>query len=319
MIKLCVTAPFPEGAEERFGGFEGVEVARGMSDDAEIVFGQPDPDSLKNLKQLKWLQISSAGADRYASRPELFQNVALTTVSGAFGRSISEWTLALVLSLYKRLNLFRDNQQNALWRDEGRQQSPSGKRVLILGCGDLGSAIASVFKPFGCFISGIRRHASAGAPKGFDEVHGLSELDSELVKADIIVGALPGTQETAGLLGRERLFALKPDSVIVNVGRGSLIDLYALADLLKQNRIWGAAIDVAFPEPLPASHPLWRLKNCIVTPHASGGSFGHLKETEEIIYSICRENLQRYLSGGPLLNRLDFATGYRTLEDRYSH
>ena len=317
VVKLCVMPPFPREALEKFSEFDGVECVWNRPENAEIILGQPDIETVRNARSLKWVQSSSAGVDGYARHAEAFANVLLTSASGAFGPSISEWTLALVLSLYKRLPLFRDNQQNSLWRDEGAQQSPEGKNLLVLGCGDIGRRIAKVFRPFHCRAVGIRRHVSAPKPAEFDEVLPLSDLDSALPEADIVACALPSTPETKGLLNAERLSLLQRSAVLVNVGRGDLIDTDALCRLLEEGRLFGAALDVVNPEPLPETHPLWKCRNCIVTPHASGGSFGHLAATEQIIYDICRENLRRYLSGAPLKNRVDLQAGYRALEDRY--
>ncbi|MBQ9408651.1 MAG: D-2-hydroxyacid dehydrogenase [Clostridia bacterium] len=316
--KLCITKPFPPEAAERFSDFENINLYCGDPAEADIVMGQPSVEEIKRCKNLKWLQITSAGADQYARHPEVFgDRIKLTTVSGAFGQSISEWTLALTLSLYKHLQFFRDNQSARLWRDEGRQQSPENRRVLILGCGDLGASIARLFKRFCCHTVGIRRHVSLAAPEGLDEVCGMDALNAQLAAADIVIGALPSTDETRGLLDYSRLSRMGRQTILINVGRGNLIDLNALDRLLGEGGIYGAAIDVTDPEPLPADHPLWQRPNCIITPHASGGSFGHLTQTEEKIYAICRENLKRYLNGEALLNELDFATGYRSAVNRY--
>ena len=309
--------PFPDGAEERFKGFADKFSFCGEPYEADVILGQPDIETVKRCKNLKWLQITSAGADGYAACPDAFNGIRLTTVSGAFGQSIAEWTLTLTLALYKNLHLFRDNQNRAIWQDVGAQDSPVGKNVLILGCGDLGSSIARIFRPFHCHIEGIRRHAAADIPDGFDEVYTVDALDERLSRADIAVGVLPGTKETKGLLSRRRLSLMNKDAVVINAGRGSLIDLSALYDMLKEGRLRGAALDVTDPEPLPKDHPLWTLPNCIITPHVSGGSFGHLRATEEKIYEICRENLRRFLASEPLLNELDFESGYRSIRNRY--
>ena len=317
-LKLVITRPFPETAQERFRDFDGIAVCYGGDlTDADIILGQPDAVTVGSCKQLKWLQITSAGVDGYVKYPEIFEGIHLTTVSGAFGQSIAEWTLAMALSLYKRLPLFRDNQNARIWRDEGRQFSPENRRVLVLGCGDLGTSIAEMFQRFHCRVAGIRRHASLQKPEAFDEVYPLAALDAQLPLADIVIGALPQTPETVNMMDARRLALLQKDAILINVGRGSLIDLAALAERLQSGSLYGAAIDVTAPEPLPQEHPLWRTPNCILTPHASGGSFGHLRATEEKIYDICRENLKRYLSGGALLNEVDFATGYRSTENRF--
>ena len=316
-LRLRIARPFPEDAVAHFGDFASLDIAYNDIEHADILFGQPSIEEIGRCPSLKWLQITSAGADGYARSPEAFEGIRLTTVSGAFGQSISEWTLALALMLYKRLHLFRDNQNACLWRDEGRQYSPEGKRVLVLGCGDLGTCIARQFKHFHCHTVGLRRHLSLNAPAAFDEVYTLGALEEELSKADIVIGALPETSQTKGLLNEARLRLMRPEAIVINVGRGSLIDSDALADRLRSGALLGAALDVVSREPLPAEHPLWRIPQCILTPHASGGSFGHLAATEKKIYEICRENLRRYLQNQPLLNELDFETGYRKAENRF--
>ncbi len=315
-VKLLIAKPFPADAVLRFTGFEGIALTDALSE-AEIMMGQPAPEELQHCGKLKWLQLSSAGADRYVRCPELFREIRLTTVSGAFGQSIAEWTLAMTMSLYKHLNLFRDNQNLQRWRDAGEQFSPEGRRVLILGCGDLGTSIAEMFKRFHCRIIGLRKHPSLEKPVYFDEIRPLEALEEELPEAEIVIGSLPETRETQGLLDERRLSLLSGKAILINVGRGSLIDLDALAERLESGSLYGAALDVTHPEPLPPEHLLWRIPSCILTPHASGGSFGHLKATEEKIYEICRENLRRYLAGEALLNQVDFTTGYRSEQNRY--
>ena len=113
---------------------------------------------------------------------------------------------------------------------------------------------------------------------------------------------MPQSPETAGWLSAERLALLPQDAVVVNVGRGSFLDADALARELQSGHLFGAGLDVTEPEPLPAEHPLWNLQNCILTPHVAGVSFGHLPQTEERIWRICAENLERYAAGEPLRN-----------------
>ena len=284
---------------------------------AEVIFGEPTREMLLAAPRLKWIQSPNAGVDRFLPNVDLIKErgIGVSNMSGAFGESISEHVLADVLALYKHLHLFRDHQRAHLWKDEGAQYSPSGKDLLILGTGNIGSWVAKRFAPFGCRITGFRR-SSGEVPEHFDRVVGREELDEALKEADIVVGALPGTEKTRKLLDRERLALLKPSAVLVNVGRGSLIDCEALAELLAAGKLYGAALDVTDPEPLPPGHPLWDCENAIITPHASGGSFGHLQSTEDELYRICHENLARYLAGETPLNLVDWETGYRKYENR---
>ena len=323
MKELLLTRPFRAYDIERFADIPEVHVtfAEEPTDDelikAEIIMGQPRKSALKKAVNAKWLQITSAGSDHYTAYPELFENgLMLTNLSGAFGQSISEFVLTMALMLYKKLPLYRDNQNLCLWKDEGVQDSPVGKNLLILGAGNIGTEIAKLFRPFRCHITGMRRTVRE-IPAEFDAMITMEGLDEALKSADIIACALPESPETHKLIDAGRIALMKEDAILINVGRGGLIDTDALTEALKNGHLWGAALDVTDPEPLPADHPLWKERRCIVTPHITGGSFGHLKATEETLFSICLENLKRYLNNEPLLNVVDIKTGYRQTDNRY--
>ena len=320
MIEALLVRPFRQEHLKEFEGLRGyhVEWAEAPTPEqlarAEVILGRARVEELEAAKNLRWAQWPAAGTDDCLAHPELFlgRGVMLTNLTGAFSQSISECVLGMVLMLYKKFHLYRDHQAQALWRDEGWQESPVGKHLLILGAGDIGMAVARLFRPFGCRITGMRRVARQ-VPAEFDAMITADGLDGALPEADIVVCALPGTKETAGLLNRERLARLKPTALLINVGRGSLIDGYALAERLASGQLAGAALDVTDPEPLPPEHPLWRCENALILPHITGGTFGHLRATEERTFAICRENMERYRDGRPLINRVDFATGYRAL------
>ena len=279
---------------------------------AEVIIGQIPFPRLQAATRLKWLQIPFAGADSYA-RPGFPEGVILTNASGAFGRPIAEYALAAVLTLMRRLHLYRDAQHSAGWAWLGDEMSPSGKHVLILGAGDIGRHAAQLFRPFGCHITGVRRVERACPPE-FDAMVTLQEAEALLSEADILICCLPDTPLTRGWLDRRRLSLLKADAILVNVGRGSLIDHDALADILSAGRIFGAALDVTDPEPLPTGHPLWRCRNALLTPHISGKTFSGLPCKEDAVFEICRRNLARYLRGEALENRVNLSTGYRATE-----
>ncbi len=279
---------------------------------SEVIVGWLTMQQLHQAKNLKLYQAVYAGMDSLMGG-DFPQGVTLCNATGAFGTGISEYVLTMVLMLYKHMGLYRDDQARCIWGDYGRQESPVGKTLLILGAGDIGNATARLFRPFGCHIIGLRRVVRALPPE-YDEMITMDDLDAALSRADIIVGALPSTPATVGLLDRRRLELMKSTAVLVNVGRGNLIDCDALADLLQQGRLMGAGLDVTNPEPLPQDHPLWRCKNALITPHITGGSFGHLAATEEFIFQLVRENLVRYRDGLPLRNVVDRNTGYKTTE-----
>ena len=159
-------------------------------------------------------------------------------------------------------------------------------------------------------IIGVRRIAR-DYPGCYDEMVTLERLDEKLPEADIILCALPHTPETVGLLNEDRLRKMKPDAVLVNGGRGSLIDQEALCRLLGEGRFWGVGLEVTSPEPLPEDSPLWDQPRLIITPHAAGNSFDLGSPLYRKIWAFMTENLCRWLRGEEPENRVDFAAGYR--------
>lgn len=277
---------------------------------AEVIVGFPSVPRLAQATNLKWLQIPWSGADGYADHPDFPQHVLLTNATGAFGRPIAEYAFSAVFTLMRRFHQYRDNQNACLWQRCGDEMSPTGKHVLILGAGDIGTHTAELFKKFDCTVTGVRRVVRE-CPACFDRMLTLDEAESVLPDADIIVCAMPNTPLTRGWFNRDRLNMLKPTAIFVNVGRGTLVDHDALADVLMEGKIYGAAMDVTNPEPLPADHPLWKCSNALITPHVSGQTFLGLREKEDFFFRLCRENLKRYRCGEPLLNPVDLSTGYR--------
>lgn len=277
---------------------------------AEVIIGFPPIPRLAKAVNLKWLQLPWSGADGYADHPDFPQHVLLTNATGAFGKPIGEYVLSAVLALMRRFPLYRDRQNEAQWLWQGDEMTPTGKHVLILGAGDIGTNVARLFKCFDCTVTGVRRVVRE-LPPNFDAMITLDQVEAILPQADIVVCAMPDTPLTRGYFTRERLSKLKSTAIFVNVGRGSVLDQDALADLLLSNAIYGAALDVTVPEPLPKEHPLWQCRNLLITPHVSGRTFNGLKEKEEFFFALCRENLALYLENKPLKNKVDLSTGYR--------
>ena len=317
MKKVIVSIPLKEVDKEKFTkqfphyGFTfcSKEELGNYIASAQIVIGQPTVKEILSAPDLEWVQLGIAGADRYVNNPDFPKKVQLTNVTGAFGVSISEYLLTMVLSLYKRMHLYRDQQKDGIWRDRGKEKRLFGKTVLIVGTGDIGGSFARLLKPFGTITIGVRRVECEGLPY-FDKVYTTKDLDRLLPEADIVALCLPSTPLTKGLFDKERLLLMKKDSVLLNVGRGDTVVLEDLTGVMKEGYLYGAALDVLEMEPLPAEHPLWQQENVIITPHISGISFGHLEETYDLIVEICMENLRRYEAGEALKNKIDFETGY---------
>lgn len=275
----------------------------------DILFGNVRPALLSAAKDLKLLQLFSAGTDGYlAALPE---GCLLANATGAFGLAISEHLLAMLLTLMKRLHQYRDNQSLRAWRERGNVSSLEGASVVVLGLGDIGGEFARKCKALGAYVIGVRR-TDAVKPDFVDELVLTNALDSVLPRAEVLAMALPGTGDTARILDARRIALLPEGAIVLNVGRGSAIDQDALADAI-ETRGLRAGLDVTDPEPLPPEHRLWALENCLITPHISG--YFYLKKTLERMVMIAAENIARFNAKRTLINLVDPQTGYR--RDKY--
>ena len=277
---------------------------------AQVILGNVPAAMLHGSPALEWLQTNSAGVEAYIQPGVLAGDTLLTNATGAYGLAIAEHMLGMLLELFKKLELYRDAQKSGAWQSQGAVKAVYGSTVLVLGMGDIGGEFAARCKALGAKVIGVRR-SPRPCPEYADEVHLLEDLDSLLPQADVAAITLPGTDATRGLMSRERLAKMKEGAVLLNVGRGFIVDTEALCDALERGHLSGAGVDVTDPEPLPPTHRLWNIPTAVVTPHISG--FYHLRETHERIVGIFLENLRHFQAGEPLRNLVDFATGYRKL------
>lgn len=277
---------------------------------ADIILGNVKGAMLHGSEKLQWLQTNSAGVEEYIKPGVLAQGAQLTNATGAYGLAIAEHMLAMLLGIFKKLELYRDAQKSGAWESLGAVRSIYGSTVLVLGMGDIGGEFGKRCKALGAKVIGVRR-TNAQKPDYADEVRLIDELDEILPQADVVAITLPGTEATRNLINRSRIESMKPGAVLLNVGRGYIVDTEALCDALESGALSGAGVDVTEPEPLPPEHRLWQIPTAVVTPHISG--FYHLKETHERIVGIMADNLGRFLRGEPLRNQVDFSTGYRKL------
>lgn len=305
-MKLFIEAPFSrENRDFILNSVSGCELCDEPTG-AEIFVG--DLPSGAELPNLKFLQICFAGAEKYCREGIAPDGVVIANVTGAFGEVISEYILGAVLSVYRKFFGYRDLQEEKKWRDLGSERTIYGERALILGCGNIGSLTAKKLQAFGAEVVGIRKNPRE--TEFFDEVYGMERLEQELGKADLIICCLPETPLTRNLLSKERIAAIKQNALLVNVGRGSLIDEKALADAAMNGRLAGAVLDVFGEEPLPENSPLWSLPNVFVTPHISGKSFGHSPLIERKIAEICVRNIKRFIEGKTPVNLIKKEIGY---------
>ena len=232
---------------------------------ATIIFGWPRPEAMGAAVNLKWFQTMWAGADDYAGK--LPEGVLFTSSSGSNSRSVAEHMLTCLLSLCRCLPAYRDSQRARRWKDEGPMKTILGACVLVVGVGTM------------------------------------DELDALLPRADVVALVVPHSPETAGLIGADRIALMKDDAILLSAGRGSVLDQAALAEAMGTGKLWGAALDVTTPEPLPAGSPLWELPNLLLTPHVAGGM--RLEITRRRCVEMAQENLRRYLAGEELENIIE--------------
>ncbi len=275
---------------------------------AEIIIGNVPTGKLPAAEKLELLQLNSSGAAEYTEPGVLAPGVKLTNATGAYSRPVAEHSLAATLMLQKNLHLYRDQQNAALWEDRGPVKSIDGAVVAVVGLGDIGLRYARMAKALGAYTIGIKRRGGA-CPEGEDELQPTDKLMEILPRADVVASFLPGTKDTEHMYTSGHFRAMKNSAIFINSGRGNAVDPDVLYEALKSGQIAAAAIDVTEPEPLPADSPLWGLENLLITPHVSGGY--HMSVTLETIIDIACRNLSAYLSGGELINVVDFKTGYR--------
>ena len=214
---------------------------------------------------LRFIQLTSAGYDRVDMEYVKAHDIEIHNARGVYSIPMAEFALAGVLQLYKQSRFFYENQKAHRWEKRRDLMELSGKTVLIVGCGDLGTECAKRFRAFGCKAIGVNR--SVRENPAFSEFYPLAELDNLLPRADIVLLTLGLDSSTRHLMDAERFARMKPGAVLVNLARGSLVDTAALLPAL--GRLGGAALDVFEEEPLPADNPLWNKENVILTPHNS--------------------------------------------------
>ena len=275
----------------------------------EIIFGEPEHSTIHSMKNLRWIQMTWAGANKYTSVPDFPDSIILTSASGAYGCVISEYIISGILALIKNLFSYRAQVKSGGWNQIQGDDTLEGKRVLVLGTGNIGQETAKKLKCFGAYTIGICR-TSCNKQLPFDEMYTIDSLDTQLQSADVVVIALPGTKETAGMFGADRLSKMKKNAILINVGRGCVVNTDALTNALQNGLLKGAVLDVTEPEPLPEKHPLRDMENVVLTPHISGISWAGNAFTRKRILDIFCENLMRDKNNELKKNIIDFSKGY---------
>jgi phosphoglycerate dehydrogenase-like enzyme len=274
---------------------------------ADVIFGLAAPrDTAARAPNLKWIQVISAGVDRWMATDVWNSPVSLTGVSGIHATPVGEFAMALMLMFAKNAPCSFRMMRTRQWRHYPTH-TLHGKTVGIVGLGHIGKEIARLSKAFGMTVIATRRSIlMPGKTRNVDLLLPRSQMRRMLRKSDYIVLSVPLTPESRHIIGERELRAMKPGARLINVGRGQLVDEEALIRALDEKRIAGAGLDVTYTEPLPKESRLWSLDNVILSPHLSWAMEHYLSHATHL---FC-ENLRRYLSGKKLLNVVDRKRGY---------
>jgi phosphoglycerate dehydrogenase-like enzyme len=270
--------------------------------DCNIVLGDPDLlcTIIANFRCLEWVQATWAGIKPLLS-DELPRHYLLTNVKGVFGPMMSEFVFCYLLMHEKRaLSRYASQQQN-----QWNEISPgflAGKTIGIMGVGSIGCHIAQTAKYFGMNTRGVTR--SKRDCQSIDHYYHLNQIIEFVADLDYLVSVLPHTPQTNELIDHIVLAAMKEQAVIVNVGRGNVIQEEALIQALNKGKLAAAVLDVFQEEPLPVNHPFWNTRNLLITSHTAAPSI-----PEDVATVFC-ENYHIFRRGDPLNYRVDFEQGY---------
>jgi phosphoglycerate dehydrogenase-like enzyme len=296
----------------------GVRFVRG--DSVEDFVGAPAPDAIfvcsagRKLVEpvlglaptVRWIHSRSAGVEHLMFPAVMDSPVPLTNARGVFSASLGEFVMAAVLFFAKDFPRMRRSQAARTW-DPFDVDWAQGKTMGIVGYGDIGRACAQRARAFGMRVVALRRNVEAAREDPLvDEAFPVDRRIDLMAQSDYVVLAAPLTAETRGLVGAAEIAAMRRTAILINIGRGPIVDEVALVAALQQGRIRGAALDVFAVEPLPSEHPFYGMDNVLLSPHCADNTPGWLEGAMRFFL----ENLQRFRDGQPLLNPVDKGRGY---------
>jgi phosphoglycerate dehydrogenase-like enzyme len=256
---------------------------------------EPNPwERLALLPNLRLVQLLTAGYD--SALPALPAGVELANASGVHDASTAELAVTLTLSSLRGIPDFVAAQRSSQWLSTRYWPALADRKVLILGYGGVGTAIARRLSGFEVSLTAVASRARDGDDL-VTSVHGMDELRTLLPDQDVVILIVPLSESTAGLVDRDFLASMRDGSLLVNVSRGKVVDTQALVEVVASGRI-RAALDVTDPEPLPADHPLWRMPGVLITPHVGGASTAFVPRA----VALLREQIAAFVAGRPLRN-----------------
>jgi phosphoglycerate dehydrogenase-like enzyme len=275
----------------------------------DAILGWCPANLITAATSIRWVQTTSAGVEDCVSIPAIRErNIVLTNAQRLAGPVMSEHVIAMMLALTRGLDLHLAAQREGEWGGRLAQRRPvtiSGKTMLVVGLGGIGTDVAKRAHALGMRVIATRNSSREG-PEFVSHVGLPQELLKLTAEADVVVNTAPLTPQTTGLFDAAYFAAMKPGAYFINVARGGSVVTNALVDALNKGQLAGAGLDVTDPEPLPPSHPLWRARNVIITPHVSNDSELGIGVRMEVL----KENVRRYIAGDRLLSVVDVKRGY---------
>jgi phosphoglycerate dehydrogenase-like enzyme len=286
------------------------EAFAGAVNDPVIILAWSAPKKLLRdvflmCKNVLWVHSRSAGLDSVLFPELVSSNVPMTNGSGVFSQSLGEFSLAAILYFAKDFRRMVRNQIAGVWEQFDVEEIDT-QTVGIVGYGDIGRAVAKRVHPMGMQVLATKRHAPPGSDPNVDQFYKPDELMEMLGRCDYVVVSLPLTPETHHLISDAQFAAMKPTAVVINVGRGPVIDQAAIVRALTAKRIKGAGLDVFEVEPLPPGDPMYKLENVLLSPHCAD----HTKEWLNQAMRFFLEQDRRFANGEPLENAVTKTLGY---------
>lgn len=292
------------GFEIRF--LHGPKADPAFLNEAEIIFGHL-PETARSAPALKWMCTPFAGVDQFSGIPFANPEAMLSNSSGAYGVTIAEHTVMLLLNILRRQGEYRKIVAERKWKRDLKVRSIRDSRVTLLGTGDIGRETAvrlRAFSPAG--ICGVNR-SGKNPGECFDRILTTDNWETVLPETDLLIISLPGTREAFHMVGEKQLGLLPDGAVIINVGRGSVVDQQALVRELQSGRLY-AGLDVFEQEPPAKDDPVWEIPNLLITPHTAGNMT--LAYTVNRIVDMFLEDLDRYCDGQQPEHLVDRGRGY---------
>lgn len=256
------------------------------------------------MKNLKWIQLSSVGFDMIPVNTVIDNKITVTNNKGGYSIPIAEWIVMSILELMRKSKYFYNNQEKKVWKWQLDLVELYHKKICFIGTGSIAREAAIRLKSFETEIIGF--NTTGKCAEYFDRCYSIKNIKSYISDYDVVVLAVPGTEDTTHIINADIISCMKEGVFFVNISRGSIVSEKALISALECGKIKGAALDVFENEPLEQDNPLWNMQNVIVTPHNSWVS--ELKDKRR--YEIIFENLKRYKNQEKLMNIVDVKRGY---------